>query len=216
MPRKIKRTPDGFLLNEPAARIPGGSKRTSVLVDRKSLPLIARRVQLNSLLLWHDLELPAKQLNQISSDDIRLLRQIVVEGATTNQIPAIRYSAILLLARWPDVESLNLLHDLARYGEDVYVRSYALLALGSTKLTMVGETLRDGLASSDQVERNAAAKALATLGRAAGPAAIAALASREPRSRVVEKLNEIRKALGQATPARRTKTKPRTTSSKRP
>lgn len=66
------------------------------------------------------------------------------------------------------MENLNLLEELARYGEDLYVRSYALTALGNTRLKIVGAILRDGLVSANPLERTAASKALIVLARAEG------------------------------------------------
>lgn len=81
MTHKPKRTPDGFLLNEPTVSTPGGIRRKSVLISRKTFPAIARREQLNRLLLFHDLEKPTKNFDHLSEKDLGHLRQIALEGA---------------------------------------------------------------------------------------------------------------------------------------
>src|SRR5207248_2146417 len=101
-------------------------------------PAVALRERLDRLLLFHDLEPPTANLERLSEEDLAQLRQIAVEGVMANQPPALRYQAILLLGRYPSVQNLNLLEQLARYGEDEYVRSHALTALGATEVSMAG------------------------------------------------------------------------------
>ena len=194
MPQKLKRTPDGFVLNEPARSILGGPRRKSVLVNRKEFPIIARRELVNQLLLQHDLEKPTAALTGVDLDLLRLML-IALEGAITNQIPAIRYHAILQLGLHPNAGNLNLLEELGRHGEDVYVRSYALLALGRTGLKLAGPTLRDGLAAAQPLMQAAAARALTALGRATEPGVLHHLAQGERRAAVARRLRDIAKDL---------------------
>jgi hypothetical protein len=60
-------------------------------------------------------------------------------------------------------DDLNLLTDLARFGEDFYVRGHALLALGSTGTYAHLEPVLRGLDAEEPVERAAAGKALGAL-----------------------------------------------------
>ena len=48
MPKGDSKNPDdGFRLNEPAVKIPGGAKRKSTRVPRSDLKLVARREELD-------------------------------------------------------------------------------------------------------------------------------------------------------------------------
>ena len=128
----IKRDP--FRLNEPVARIAGGTRRTSVAQRGVQFADIRARERLQRILLRHD---PDGAVPKLSARDMGLLRQIATEGALANHAPMIRRSAIVLLGTSPTAENLELLAELALAGEDFYVRSHALLALASTGLKVV-------------------------------------------------------------------------------
>lgn len=156
---------DGFRLNEPAARLDGGIRRSSIRVAGAQLAQIRRREQLNQILLVHD---PDRAQKPITLRDMAIVRQIATEGATTNQVPALRRNAILALAESTSPENLDLLAELALAGEDFYVRSNALVALGRTGLKVVAPLLRDALKAEESYERQAAETGLLALGRKGG------------------------------------------------
>src|SRR5262245_34053186 len=143
---------DDFRLNEPKPTIPGGTRRASVRIDRGRIPEIARRERLNRLLLAHDPEVAEKNRARITDRDLELLRRIAQEGALAGTPPALRRNAIAYLADRPTPENVNLLVDLARHGEDFYVRGAALAALGRTGLRAVAPILADGLVAQEPVE----------------------------------------------------------------
>ena len=159
-----KRDFDGFLLNEPARVIPGGSTRRSITVDRALVPIVARRERLNALLIVHD-TLPPREAPELDEQDFALLRQIASEGVITGVLPAVRYQAIVHLGRFPSRENLNVAEELATSGEDHFVRAHALLALGHSGFTAVLPMLRDALMTKDRLERAAAISAIRRIAR---------------------------------------------------
>jgi len=102
--------------------------------------------------------------------------------------PALRAGAIHYLAKHATAENLNLLAHLAQDGEDFYVRSHALVALGRTGLGVVAPLLAGRLTAVERTERLAAEHGLAALAQAAGLAtvrtALRADAQREPLGRI--------------------------------
>jgi HEAT repeats len=172
--RRIKQDP--FRLNEPPVRVAGGMRRSSLTVKAATFANIRARERLYSILLQHD---PDGALPQFTTKDMIILRQIATEGPLTNHVPAIRRSAIILLANSPTPENLELLGELAIAGEDFYVRSYALLALGQTGLKLTAPLLRDALSATESTERHAAEVALRTVAQRAGPAILRALLQNE-------------------------------------
>ena len=203
--KKIARDP--FMLNEPYPRIAGGARRPSVVLAGKAFARIRDRARLERVLLQHD---PDASSPTVASREASLLRQMAVEGAVTNQVPAIRRSAILLLAESPTSENLATLTELAVSGEDFYTRSHALVALGRSGLTLAAPTLRDGLRSDEREERQAAEMGLRLLGARVGPGIIAALRGSERDAAVREALGRVIAALtGKKTPARTRRTSSR-------
>lgn len=190
--KTIKRDP--FRLNEPAARIAGGDRRTSVAQRGEQLADIRARERLQRVLLQHD---PDGVSPKLGARDMRLLRQIATEGALTNHAPMIRRSAIALLGTSPTVENLELLAELALAGEDFYVRSHALLALGATGLKVVAPLLRDALSAEDSTERQAAEAGLKLLERRAGVATLRVLRENESDLPVQNNLDRIRRSLSE-------------------
>jgi hypothetical protein len=208
MPTKKRPSPDGFVLNEPRPRIPGGARRKSIIVSRSTLPGIRQRERVNALLLAHDLEPPIPEPRRIFPP---LLRQVAIEGAISNQIPARRYNAILRLARDLTAENLDLLEELARYGDDAYVRGHALVALGTTGLRLVGPVLRDGLAAADTLERDAAVRGLRALAARQSVGLLRQLAQDEARTEVGQRLREVIAAIERGDGGRRKREARRTT-----
>jgi hypothetical protein len=155
-------------LNEPTVRIPGGSSRTSVRVSRKALPGVAMRQKLNRLLLVHDPEDAEKALEAIGEDHLPVIRRIAMEGAITGIEPVLRQHAIAVLGRFPTSENVNLLSDLARNGEDGYVRGYAMTALAGSGLDLVAPILAQGLQSRERIESRRAELGLVSLGKRIG------------------------------------------------
>jgi hypothetical protein len=142
-------------------------RRESIRVSRKRFELIGRRERLNNLLRQHDLEQGPKPQILDETDQV-ILRQIAQEGAMTNNGPAGRAAAIYYLSKLPSLKNLNLLYELAQYGEDFYVRSQALLGLGMTGLTVAAPCLVEHLQAEERAERLAAENAFVVLGRKNG------------------------------------------------
>lgn len=193
-------TRDRFRLNEPTDRVAGGMRRRSVVVKDAAFSSIRERERLYGILLEHD---PDGTPPQFTARDIRILRQIATEGALTNHVPAIRRSAIILLAGSPTSDNLELLGELAIAGEDFYVRSYALLALGQTGLKLTAPLLRDALSADESTERQAAEVALRTLAERTGPAILRALLQNKPDKATRVSLDRILTSVGERRPKRR-------------
>jgi HEAT repeat protein len=121
-------------------------------------------------------------------------------------VPAIRRGAISLLATSPMPENLEVLTEMAIFGEDIYVRSHALLALGRTGLTIAAPLLRDALRSSESQERQSAEAGLRLLGRRSGLATLAALRQRESEKSVRVALGRV---IATLTGARQVPSRPR-------
>jgi hypothetical protein len=153
-----------FKLNEPTKEIPGGPRRESVRVDMKRHPEIARRMRLNSLLLIHDPETVEESLAQIEPEDLPLLRRMATEGPLSRNEPTLRRKAIAVLGRFPTPDTLNLLTDLARYGDDAYVRGAALTALADTGVALAVPVITEGLTAKEPVEVRRAQEALRRVG----------------------------------------------------
>lgn len=157
-----------FKLNEPSKKISGGPTRESVRVDLKPKPEIARRMRLNQLLLIHDPEIVEKSLAQIEADDLPVLQRMATEGPLSGNEPILRRNAIAVLSRFPTPETLNILTDLARYGEDVYVRGSALTALADTGVALAIPVITEGFTMKEPVEINRAKEALRRIGASLG------------------------------------------------
>jgi hypothetical protein len=194
---------DDFRLNEPTPRIQGGARRRSVRVERGPIPEVARRERLNRLLLAHDPEAAERNRARITDDDVELLRRIAQEGALAGTPPALRRNAIAYLADRPTPENLNLLVDLARHGEDLYVRGAALAALGRTGLRAVAPIIVDGLAAREPVEAAAAEHGIVALGRALGASSLRAAVAGERRKAVLERLDRALARIAEAEKPRR-------------
>jgi HEAT repeat protein len=176
-----------FKLNEPGARVPGGARRKSTRVPRGQLGLVRRRERLNTLLLAHDPDDAERALAEIGDEDQSLLRQIAREGAITGVAPRLRQNAIATMAHFPSEENLNLLAELAQHGDDFYVRSHALVALGQTGLALAAPILRDRLAAEEPLEAAAAERGLEALADRAGPDVVRAALADESRPIIAER-----------------------------
>ncbi len=195
--KQIKR--DSFRLNEPAAGILGGSQRSSIVVKGSAFARIRKRERLYGVLLRHD---PDGVKPHLTARDMSVLRLIATESPLANHVPAIRRSAILLLATSPTPENLEVLADLSVMGEDVYVRSHALLAIGRTGLKVVAHLLCDALSASESAERQAAEAGLRILSRRAGPGILRVLGETERDNSKRAALERIRGALDEQRPER--------------
>jgi hypothetical protein len=196
--KQVKRNP--FRLNEPAARVAGGSRRSSVVVKGRAFARIRDRERLYGVLLQHDPDGPEPHL---TAPDMSVLRLIATEGPLANQVPVIRRSAILLLATSPTPENLEVLAELAVTGEDFYVRSHALLALGGTGLKVTAHLLRDALSASESTERQAAETGLRMLAGRCGPGILRILRETEPDDSRRAVLDRILGGLNEQGPERR-------------
>jgi len=179
---------DGFLLNEPANRIAGGTSRPSLILKDPRFAAIRRRQRLNAVLTFHD---PDKAAPEIRATDIPLLALAAREGVSTNQVPALRRNAILALSRWPSVENLALLSELAQLGEDFYTRGHALIALGLTGVSLSAPLLASAMRARDAYERDAAAAGLLLLARKLGPGVVRALQHTEKDKKIGAALEKV-------------------------
>jgi hypothetical protein len=162
--------PDGPPTNQPKRDSDQtATERKSLSDSQARLTAAARRALLKRLLPERGAD-RAAAVPKLTDDELSLLRQLAVEEADTDRSSALRYRAILQLAYYPTVANLNLLEELCRQGENAFVRSHALLALGNCGVRLAGAVLRAGLAADDLLEKTAAAKALDALARSAGPA----------------------------------------------
>jgi HEAT repeat protein len=163
---------------EPVLDIPGGPSRRSRTGDRSRLPGIAARNRVETLLRTHDLAEAERAFDQLTDDDMPIVRLIAGESAALGAQPAVRYSAIAALGHRPgDADNLNLLTDLARFGEDFYVRAHAMLALGRTGTYAHLEPIMRGLEAEESFERTAAVRALGLLAAHGGEEAVTAHAA---------------------------------------
>lgn len=190
-----------FKLNEPYKQLPSGMKRESVKVALKEYPEVERRLRLNRLLLMHDPDVAKENLAQIGQADLPVLRRIAQESVLSGNEPAIRRNAISVLGRFPTVENLNLLADLARYGEDPYVRGAALTALADTGIALALPLLKEGLAGRDSIDYRRAQQGLLRLGARLGSGRIKELLIRERRKVVRSRLNSVLDELAEKRPA---------------
>lgn len=191
-----------FILNEPVKPIPGGTRRESVEVDLKAYPQIQRRLRLNRLLLAHDPEVAEESLAELGEGDLPVLRRMAQETILSGNEPMLRRNAISALGRFPNPENLNLLAQLARYGEDLYVRGAALAALADTGISMVLPVLKEGLAARDPIEYQIAQQGLVRLGAVIGSGPIEELLVRERRGAVRSGVSAALNELAQEVPTR--------------
>jgi hypothetical protein len=192
MPQDESRNPDdGFRLNEPAAKIPGGARRKSTRVPRGELKLVARREQLNELLLAHDPKDAESALQQITDQDLPLLRQIAREGAITGVAPRQRQNAIAMLGRFPTHDNVNFLAELAEHGEDFYVRSHALVALGKSGSALAVPILREALAAEEPLEVSSAEGGFEALAGRVGIDVVRAAFAGETRKPILQRGEQL-------------------------
>ncbi|WP_146014413.1 HEAT repeat domain-containing protein [Paraburkholderia rhynchosiae] len=112
------------------------------------------------VLLMHDVQEKNVALQALGEADFGIVRVIAQEGAAANSEPALRYNAIAALAYGRSPDNLNLLLDLAQYGEDFYVRGHALLALGTTGLYLALGPVASHLGARERFEQIAARRAI--------------------------------------------------------
>lgn len=154
--------------------IPGGPTRKSRIADRGDLPALDARARVVAVLGAHD---EPSAFDRLVDADRPMVGLLARESAAFGAEPAIRYSAIAALSHHPSAQELNLLTDLARFGEDGYVRGHALLALGATGSYAHLTVIASALNAEDSFERGAAAKSVAALARHASPEALQAHAT---------------------------------------
>src|SRR5689334_11880490 len=107
--------------NEPRIEIKGGAIRTSRRIECSGFPVLQARERVVNALRARDNDSRSCTANALLESDAALVRIIAQEGAISNAEPGVRYNAIAALASSAPVENLNLLIDLAQFGEDVYV-----------------------------------------------------------------------------------------------
>jgi HEAT repeat protein len=137
--------------------------RRSTLLNRRIVPGVQEREELNRLLRAHDPEVAASNRAEITAKHAPLLRQIVQEGAHAGGDPGVRKQAIAWLGRFATPDDLNILVSLARFDPDPGVRGAALISLGASGVQLAAPVLAAALASRDATEAVAASKALYAL-----------------------------------------------------
>jgi HEAT repeat protein len=142
--------------------------RPSTLVNRRILPGVLEREELNRLLRAHDPEVAAANSAEITAAHAPLLRQIALEPPTAAGDPGVRGNAITWLGRLAAPADLNVLTRLAQFDADPGVRGAALLSLGASGVQLAAPVLAAALVSRDTVEAVAAAKGLRLLAKRVG------------------------------------------------
>jgi len=137
--------------------------RPSTLVNRRILPGVQEREDLNRLLRVHDPEIAAANSAEITAKHAPMLRQIALEGSNAGGDPGARKHAIAWLGRFASPDDLNILVKLAQFDPDAGVRGAALISLGASGVQLAAPILAAALASRDALEAVAAAKALHSL-----------------------------------------------------
>jgi HEAT repeat protein len=165
------------------------------MVDRSELPAIAARERVSALLRTHDLVEAERAFDELTTADQPMVRLIARESAAFGTEPAVRYSAIAALAHTASAENLNLLTDLARFGEDFYIRGHAMLALGSAGTYAHLEPILRGLNAEEPFERAAASKALGSLAQHSPAEALRAHAATLGGPELVEQVDAALSAL---------------------
>jgi HEAT repeat protein len=113
---------------------------------------------------------------EITAKYAPLLRQIALEGQAAGE-PGTRKQAIALLGDFATPEDLNILVKLVQFVADPTVRSAALVSLGKSGTHLAAPILVAALASRDNVEAVAAAKALYSLADRIGSDSVLAIIS---------------------------------------
>ena len=163
--------------NEPEIKIKGGAIRASKLIDRSGLPALQVRERVLNLLRDHCPDSQGIAISALSDADFAMVRIIAQEGAVSNTEPNVRYNAIAALAEAGTPENLNLLINLAHFGEDFYVRGHALLALGASGMQVALPAIVGHLAATDKFEQSAAKRAIVLLAKKTSIESIKAHAS---------------------------------------
>jgi HEAT repeat protein len=151
--------------NEPEIKIKGGAIRTSKRIDRTELPALLARERVIKLLRDHCPDSQGSPLSALSDSELAEVRIIAQEGAVSNTEANVRYNAIAALAASGTPENLNVLANLAHFGEDFYVRGHALLALGATGMQIALPAIVGHLTATDKFEQSAARRAIALLAK---------------------------------------------------
>lgn len=149
--------------------------RPSTLVNRRVLPGVKEREDLNRLLRVHDPEVAEANRTEITAKYAPLLRQIALEVHAGE--PGTRKQAISLLGDIATPDDLNILVKLVQFDADPTVRSAALVSLGKSGTQLAAPILAAALASRDDVEAVAAAKALYSLAERIGSDSVLATIS---------------------------------------
>src|SRR4051812_34133113 len=105
--------------NEPEISIKGGTIRTSRRIECFEFPALQARKRVLSVLRARDKDSRRVAKTALLESDAALIRVIAQEGAISNAEPTVRYNAIAALASSAPVENLNLLIDLAHFGDDL-------------------------------------------------------------------------------------------------
>lgn len=189
--------------------IPGGPYRPSTIIDRQGLANVEIRERVTKKLQIHDFDSSEKDRSMnFSEEEYQVVRLIATEGVSSGNEPAIRYKAITALAARPSVENFNTISDLARFGEDFYIRGYAMMALGHTALYAHLPILLVGLKSEERFEGSAAARAIENIIRrtsAAGVLAhVKAIGDREGEERFQKILDQVQHGVSRPPEPRKT------------
>jgi HEAT repeat protein len=196
--------------NEPETRIKGGPIRTSIEVDRAAFPALVARRQVTAALRAHDPDSRAAANAALSDQAYGLVRVIAQEASFSNVEPTLRYNAIASLGARATAENLNLLVNIAHFGEDFYVRGHALLGLGAAGLEIALPAIAQHLGAREPFERTAARRAVSLIAARTSIESVLAQASLlDPRSR--SEVGKILTDMGRA----KTRGEPRRTPARR-
>jgi HEAT repeat protein len=202
---------DDITRQQPERTIKGGPRRPSTLVNRSELGAIAARERIVRILQGHDFDAVERSFRELGEADYPIVRLIAQEGVSSNLEPAIRYNAISVLGRGAPRENLNVLADLATFGEDFYVRGHALLALGMTGLYLALPVIALHLTARERFEQLAAARAIEALVKNSSEDGVKARLSTVEDPKLRSLVEEILGRMARGSPGneRKTPTEPR-------
>jgi hypothetical protein len=177
--------------NEPPQEIRGGIRRASKQVDLRQFPAIQRRQELNSMLLQYSCgtgEATSPSL-VFRREDLNLLLQIARER-DPNGNPYIRKQAIYALGQFRDLVTAELLWNVASSDlESGELREQALLTLAQVTPALARSLLQTYLTDESPRMRQAAVRALTSIGDTTTLNLLKALLKREQNVNVREYMN---------------------------
>ena len=152
---------DGFRINEPAPDIPGGNQRPSKRISLERFDAIRRRQELNSMFLQRACGQADLSPLVFKPEDLNILLQIARER-DPNGNPAIRKHAIQALGQFRDLETMEILWEIAASPmEHEAIRGQALKSLNRMAPRIAPLLLQTQLGNASALIRLATVNALA-------------------------------------------------------